>query len=270
MTRSHLAACAALCLTAGPAPAEDLRATIAAGQPPVFRWVRMVSEVFVSEVQARLEGTGHTMAFDERFGGAIAGAGEDLEAVEMGLAEIGTVSSLFDPAKLAVQNVTDYTPFVSDDVRAVNGLTHRLRREEPRMREAYEENGIVHLGAPIAIDDPLLTTTFPVDELADLEGRKIAAPGPAANWLSGPGAAGVSDNLTTYYNEIQTGVYDGAIVFASAALPGRLHEVAPHVTRLGLGAQFSGALGANAGWFEGLPPEAQDALTAGADAAGPW
>ena len=54
MTRSHLAACAALCLTAGPAPAEDLRATIAAGHPPVFRWVRMVSEVFVPEVQARL------------------------------------------------------------------------------------------------------------------------------------------------------------------------------------------------------------------------
>ena len=64
--------------------------------------------------------------------------GQGLEAVEMGLAEIGTVSSLFDPAKLAVQNVTCYTPFVSDDFRAVNELTDRLHREEPRMREAYD------------------------------------------------------------------------------------------------------------------------------------
>ena len=271
MTRPLLAAgCAALILAAGPAAAEDISATIAAGHPPVFRWVRMISESFIPEVQARLEGTDHTIAFSEQYGGAIAGVGEELEAVEMGLAEIGTVSSLFDPAKLAVQNVTYYTPFVSDDFRAVNELMHRLHREEPRMREAYEENGIVYLGAPIAIDDYLLMTTFPVDALSDLDGRKIAAPGPAVNWLSGTGAVGVSGNLTTYYNELQTGVYDGVIVFASAALPGRLHEVAPFVTRLGLGAQFSGALGANADWYEGLPLEVQDALVAGADAAGEW
>ena len=60
------------------------------------------------------------------------------------------------------------------------------------------------------------------------------------------------------------------IVFASAALPGRLHEVAPFVTRPGLGAQYAGPLGANADWYEGLPPEVQDALSAGADAAGAW
>ncbi len=39
------------------------------------------------------------------------------------------------------------------------------------------------------------------------------------NWLSGTGAVGVSGNLTTYYNEIQAGVYDGVIVFALAAAP---------------------------------------------------
>ena len=49
-------------------------------------------------------------------------------------------------------------------------------------------------------------TDFPVESLADLRGRKIAAPGPAINWLSGTGAVGVSGNLTSYYNELQTGV----------------------------------------------------------------
>jgi len=113
-------------------------------------------------------------------------------------------------------------------------------------------------------------TNFEVSSLADLEGRKIAAPGPALNWLKGTGAVGVSGNLTTYYNELKTGVYDGVIVFASAALPGKLYEVAPYVTRAGLGAQYAGALCANQDWYDALPQEAKDALTQGADAARDW
>ena len=65
-------------------------------------------------------------------------------------------------------------------------------------------------------------------------------------------------------------MYDGVIVFASAALPGKLYEVAPYVTRAGLGAQYAGALCANEGWYNGLAPVAQDALHAGADAAREW
>ena len=80
----------------------------------------------------------------------------------------------------------------------------------------------------------------------------------------------MSGNLTTYYNELKTGVYDGVIVFASAALPGKLYEVAPYITRAGLGAQHSGVLGANKDWYEGLPEEVQKALLVGADAARDW
>ncbi|MDJ0629549.1 MAG: C4-dicarboxylate TRAP transporter substrate-binding protein [Rhodobacter sp.] len=249
---------------------DSYTATVAAGHPPVFRWVRMISEAFIPTVQAELAGSGHDITFSEQYGGAIAGVGEELEAIESGLAEIGTCSALFDPAKLAVQNVTYYTPFVSDDVRGVNALMHALHRDDPRLTAAYTENNNVYLGAPIGIDDYLLMTNFPVTGLADLNGRKIAAPGPAINWLSGTGAVGVSGNLTTYYNELKTGVYDGVIVFASAALPGKLYEVAPYVTRAGLGAQFSGALCANKDWYDGLPADVQAALIAGADAAEAW
>lgn len=264
--------CAALAVTATPAAAvaESFTATVVAGHPPVFRWVRMISEVFIPEVEAKLAGTDHSMTFVEQYGGAIAGVGEELEALEAGLAELGTCQALFDPAKLGPQNVTYYTPFVSDDARAIATLIDELHKTEPRMREAYAENGVVYVGAPIAIDDYLLMTNFPVGSLADLDGKKIAAPGAAINWLSGVGAVGVSGNLTTYYNELKTGVYDGVIVFASAALPGKLFEVAPYITRFGLGAQYAGALCANADWWDGLPDEAKSALTAGADAARAW
>ena len=271
MKARHLAPLAcALCLSAPPVHAEDVSATVVAGHPPVFRWVRMIPEAFVPAVQDALEGTDHSIRFTEQFGGTIAGVGEELETVESGLAEIGVCQSLFDPAKLAVQNVTYYTPFVSDDVRTVVETVDGMHRDDGRMRRAWADNGTVYLGAPIGIDDYLLMTTFPVESLDDLDGKKIAAPGPAINWLSGTGAVGVAGNLTTYYNEIKTGVYDGVVVFASAALPGKLHEVAPHITRFGLGAQFAGALCANADWYDGLPEPVRTALVEGADVAKGW
>ena len=84
----------ALAALASPAAAaaEEFRATIAAGHPPVFRWVRSIPEVFMPEVEAGLEGTGQAMTIEEQYGGAVAGVGE-----ELGLAEIGVVQSLFDP-----------------------------------------------------------------------------------------------------------------------------------------------------------------------------
>lgn len=260
---------ATLSVPAG-AYADSFNATVVAGHPGVFRWVKMIDEAFAPGVTAALEGTGHSISFDGQYGGAIAKVGEELETVEAGLAEIGICQSLFDPAKLSVQNVTYYTPFVSDNPRTVSELMDKLHNDDPRMTEAYAQNGVVYLGAPVGIDDYLLMTKFPVKGLADLAGKKIAAPGPAINWLSGTGAVGVSGNLTTYYNELKAGVYDGVIVFASAALPGKLYEVAPHVTRAGLGAQFAGGLCANADWYGGLPDDAKAALHSGADAAREW
>ncbi|MBM1220888.1 C4-dicarboxylate TRAP transporter substrate-binding protein [Ponticoccus sp. SC2-23] len=250
--------------------ADSFSATVAAGHPPVFRWVQMVDQAFVPAVAENLEGTGHSVTFQGLYGGAIAGVGEELEAVEAGLAEIGICQSLFDPAKLAVHNVTYYTPFVSDDARTISDLMDELLSTDARMQQPFEDNGVVYLGAPVAIDDYLLMTNFPVESLADLEGRKIGAPGAALNWLSGTGAVGVSGNLTTYYNELSSGVFDGVIVFASAALPGKLYEVAPYITRMGLGAQYAGSLCANADWWAGLPTEVQDAMLAAADTTSDW
>ena len=246
--------------------AETVNATIVAGHPPVFRWVKHASQTFIPAVNAALEGTGHSIAWSEQYGGSLAKVGEELEAVEEGLAEIGLVSSLFDPAKLAPQNVTYFTPFVVSDSTLVGDWMDKLQASNADMQAAWDANGLVYLGGAIGIDDYLLMTNFPVNAISDLEGRKIGAPGPAVNWLKGTGAVGVSGNLTTYYNEIKTGVYDGVIVFASAALPGKLHEVAPNITKVGFGAQYAGGLAANKDWFERLDPVVQQALRDAADA----
>ena len=250
----------ALAITAATAQADTLNVTIVAGHPPVFRWVKHASETFIPAVNTALEGSGHSITWSEQYGGSLAKVGDELESVEEGLAEIGLVSSLFDPAKLAVQNVTYFTPFVHSDATFVAEWMDQLQITNEAMKTAWADNGLEYLGGAIGIDDYLLMTNFPINSIADLDGKKIGAPGPAGNWLKGTGAVGVSGNLTTYYNEIKTGVYDGVIVFASAALPGKLHEVAPYITKVGFGAQYAGGLAANKDWFDGLDPVVQTAL----------
>ena len=250
--------------------AETISVTIVAGHPPVFRWVRMFPEAFEPAAQAALEGTDYKFDFVEQFGGTIAGVGEELETVGDGLAEIGTIQSVFDPAKLALQNVSYYTPFVSDDLRLVGTTVEDMIATVPEMKVAYDENGIVPLGGPMALDSYLLFTKFPVKSLADLKGKKISGAGPSINWLNGTGAVGVSGQIPTYYNDLRTGVYDGVVLFATAALPGKLYEVAPYITRVGFGAQYAGDIGANKDWYDSQPPEVQTALRAGADAARDW
>jgi TRAP-type C4-dicarboxylate transport system substrate-binding protein len=245
--------------------AEAIDATYVAGHPPVFRWVRLAQEVFMPEVNKQLEGTDYTINWDAQVGGSLAKVGDELEAVEEGIAEVGGISSVFDPAKLSLQNVTYFTPFVSSDPRLIVDVMDELHASNPKMTSTWEDNGLEYLGGPIAIDDYLLMTTFPVNSIADLQGKKIGAPGPAVNWLAGTGAVGVSGNLTTYYNEIKTGVYDGVIVFATAALPGKLHEVAPYITKVGFGAQYAGAIAANKDWYDSQPEAVQNALKSAAD-----
>ena len=102
--------------------AKEISVTYVAGHPPVFRWVKHVNQTFIPAVNKSLEGSGHSIKWSEQYGGSLAKVGDELEAVEEGLAELGGISSLFDPAKLAVQNVTYYSPFVSSNVDKVSEL----------------------------------------------------------------------------------------------------------------------------------------------------
>lgn len=249
-----------------PASAETINATMVAGHPPVFPWVKHASQAFIPTVNKELEGSDYTIKWSEQYSGSLAKVGGVLEALEGGLAELGVVPTLFEAAKLAEQNVTYMTPFVSNDPGTLSKLFDDMHKSHKEMRKSWENNGVVYLGGSIVVEEYMLFTNFPVNAIDDLKGKKIGAPGPAVNWVKGTGAVGVAGNLTTYYNDIKTGVYDGVIVFPTAALPAKLHEVAPYITRVGFGAQYAGGVVANKQWFDAQPAVVQEALRKAGDA----
>lgn len=260
------AAAAFLLASAGLAEAKTVKITLVNGHPPVFRWVKHLQESFVPAVDKALAGSGVTIEWKQQYGGSLAKVGEELEAAQEGVADVALVPTVFEPAKLPLQNVTYYTPFVSPDPGIVAQSVEAVQRKVPAMMKAWADNDVVYLGGGFGLDDYLLFTKFPVKSLDDLKGKKIGTPGPSINWMKGTGAVGVAGNLTEYYNALQTGLYDGVVTFATAALPAKIQEVAPHVTRIGYGAQYSGGIAANKAWYDAQPDAVKKALEAGAKA----
>ncbi|WP_204117628.1 hypothetical protein, partial [Klebsiella pneumoniae] len=80
-------------------------------------------------------------------------------------------------------------------------------------------------------------------------------------WISAIGAIPVDGSLTTYYNQIQTGVAEGALSIMTGVYPLKIYEVAPHVTLSGIGANMIGAFAVNRDVWDGLPEDIRTVLT---------
>ena len=249
------------------AVAKELKVTVVSGNPSIFLWVKHLQKTFIPTVDKKLKGSGHSIKWSEQYGGALAKPGEELETVEEGLAEIGIVASILEPSKLAPQNISFYTPFVTTDFNKMIKTMTDLQMNDPIMTKAWANNGLKYIGYTTMLDGYLLFTNFPVKKVSDMKGRKIAGSPSTLTWLEGTGAVGVLGGIPTYYNQVKTGVVDGVLVFASAAVPNKLYEVAPHVTEVGFGAQFPGGLAVNKEWFDALDKKVQKALIESAQVA---
>jgi len=248
----------ALCLTHLPVMAKTHKITIVAGHPPIFLWVSLARDFFVPEVDKRLEAAGgkDKIVWNQAYGGTIAKLGGVLEAIETGVADMGFVGTIFEAPKMPLHNVSYLTPFGSSDIFWVVDTVTELQKQIPELRQEWTKYNQIYLGGA-GLDTYGILTNFPVKTVDDIKGHKIAAPGPSANWLKGTGAVAVAGDLNTYYNSIQTGVYDGTLTFMTAAAALKLHEVAPHILVVDFGAQFAGGISINKDVFDSLSPETQ-------------
>jgi len=247
--------------TTGARAQQVLKFTITCGHPPVFNWVKVLDETFLGTIDRELAAAGSPVKIEwtKAYGGTVAKLGAESDALKTSISDAGLVSQIFEAAKFPLQQVTLQVPFGSPDIATISGIVRKLNGQFAEMNDAWSKNNMMVLGT-VAIDGYQLITNFPVNSAADLSGKKIFVPGPIANWLQGTGAVAVAGNLNTYYNGIQTGVAQGAIVSMSPVWSAKLHEVAPHITLCNLGAQYTGSLAFNLRSFQKLPPVAQEAV----------
>jgi len=242
--------------------ADDITLRIGSGHPngPAV-YVADTANYFVPEVKKRVAAeTEHTIEFVEGYGGAIAGVAETLEAVQNGILDIGAYCMCFEPAKLFLHNFPYYAPFGPQDSEQQMQAVRAVYDETPWLSEVFETAYKQKLLGLHGWDNYHLGTTEPWDSVNDLKGVKIGGAGPNLPWLEFAGAVPVQSTLPDGYLSLQTGVYNGWLMFPSAYLGFKFYEPAPHYTQIGFGAMGVNALTMNAKKFNKLPEDVQQIL----------
>ncbi len=128
----------------------------------------------------------------------------------------------------------------------------------PYMSSVLEDKFNQKLLALIADTGYNIGTTFEWNNVSDLKGRKIAGAGLNLKWLEFAGATAVQSALPEAYTSMQTGVYNGWIMFPSGWVNFKLSEVAKYYTEVGFGAITWHGLTMNKARFARLPKDVQD------------
>ena len=252
-----------LCLTSfGAFAAEKIKVVAIDGYPAKAMWVKEFSGFFIPEVNRRLAETGnYEIEWQESYGGSIVKPKGVLEGIELGLGDIGIVTTIFHSSKLPSQALAAVTPFIAPDARAVAKAVDEIAREFPTMQAEFEKQNQVYLATGVVLDTYQLFGRNEIGSLKDVEGAKVAGAGMNLRYLEGiENAAGVRGGLTDFYNMLQTGLVDFAMLWPEAAKTFKIAEVAPYSLKADLGAVNSKTVTVNTDFWKKLPDEVKEVL----------
>ena len=247
----------------GPASAQEtINLTAIDGYPERSMWVKEFSAFFIPRVNEELAKTGnYEIEWMEAYGGQIVKPRGVLEGIKLGLGDIGIVTTIFHNSALPSQGISAVTPFVAPDARIVAQAVDEIAKEFPQMGAELEAENQVYLATGVVLDTYQVFSTTPIEKLEDLEGMKVAGAGYNLRYLEGiEGAAGVRGGLPNFYNMIQTGVVDAAMLWPEAAGTYKISEVAPYMLKADFGAVNSKTVTVNADVWADLPDEVKDVL----------
>lgn len=257
-----------LAVTAGLVPASSradapqvIPLTAIDSYAPTALWTLVFIEYFIPEVDRRLAATGHyKIKWNKAFGGTIAKTRGVLDALQYDLADIGIVTTPYHPDKVPFFNLPYVTPLVTTDIGLVARTMSELVERYPEIERQWQDYRQVYLTTAGAIDTYQVLTNYPINSLDDFRGRKIAGVGLNLRYLSGLGAAPVTSGISDWYNNLATGLVDGAIGWAEGAIAYRLYEVAPYMVDIRLGAVSTKVINVNARTWARLPAEVKTVL----------
>jgi TRAP-type C4-dicarboxylate transport system substrate-binding protein len=240
---------------------QRININIGSSHPTTNIWAYAMKEVLQPEVDRILKAGGnkYEVRWRENYGGTLYKFTDTRAAVRDGIVDIGMVGTVWENSAMPLQNVTYFTPFATNNHEALIEIFDKLNATVPALKESWAAQNMIPISSLIT-DSYDVYSNFPITSMASLQNKKINAPGTSANWLRDTGATPVDGALTTYYTNIQTGVTQGALSFASGIGPARVYEVAKYMTNVDIGAMYLGSVAVNKKFFDGLPKEVQDAI----------
>jgi C4-dicarboxylate-binding protein DctP len=240
---------------------EVFKLRIASGHPPANTYVALLQNFFVPEVSKRVAAkTKYKVEFVEGYGGSMVKVADTLEGVQSGIIDLGGYNFGFEPSNLPLHPFQVMLPFGTMSPTMSVKLARIVYDKVPYLSKVLEDKFNQRLIALIADNGYNLGTTFDWNTVADLKGRKIAGAGLNLKWLEFAGITGVQSSLPEAYTAMQTGVYNGWIMFPSGWVNFKLFEIGKYYAETGFGAITWHGLTMNKARFAKLPKEVQDII----------
>jgi C4-dicarboxylate-binding protein DctP len=240
---------------------ETIRLRIASGHPPPTPYVNLLTTFFVPEVTKRVAAkTKYKIEFVEGYGGAMVKVADTLEGVQSGIIDMGAYCFCFEPSNLPMQAFQIMLPFGTMKPTVSLEVARAVYDKVPYMRKVFEDKYKQKLLAIIADNGYNLGTNFEWNDTSQLKGQKIAGAGLNLKWLEFVGATPVQSALVDAYTSMQTGVYNGWIMFPSGWISAKLYEVGKYYTEIGFGAITWHGVAINSARWNRLPKEVQDVI----------
>jgi TRAP-type C4-dicarboxylate transport system substrate-binding protein len=149
-------------------------------------------------------------------------------------------------------------PFGSMSPTASVKIARAVYEKVPYMRQVFEDKYAQKLIALSADSGYNLATSFDWEKVGDLNGRRIAGAGLNLKWVENAGAVPVQSSLPEAFKAMQTGFYDGWIMFPVGWINYRLYEVGKYYTEVGFGSITWHGVTINKARYDALPKEVQD------------
>jgi TRAP-type C4-dicarboxylate transport system substrate-binding protein len=258
LSKTAFSAAALLIAGIGLAQAEDIKLRIASGHPAVNTYVNLMQNFFVPEVSKRVAArTKHKVEFVEGYGGSMVKVADTLEGVQSGIIDIGGYCFCFEPSNLPLHSFQVMLPFGTMSPEKSVKMARAVYDKVPYMSKVFEDKYNQKLLALISDNGYNLGTNFAWKTVGDLKGQKLAGAGLNLKWLEYAGATPVQSSLPEAYTAMQTGVYNGWIMFPSGWVNFKLNEVGKYYTEIGFGAITWHGLTINKARFAKLPKDVQ-------------
>jgi TRAP-type C4-dicarboxylate transport system substrate-binding protein len=245
-----------------PAQAQTtINLTAIDGYPPKSLWIKEFIDFYIPEVDKRLaKDNKFKIRWNQAWGGQIAKPNGVLEGIQKGLGDIGIVTTAIYGDKMNILAVAYATPFVTNDPALVSRTIDEMAARYPAIKKTFASYNQVYLTNSVVLDTYQVFSKPVVKDLAGMKGLKVAGAGFNLRYLAPVGAVGVSGPLTGYYNQVQTGVVDAAMLWPEAAATFKMAEVAPNMLKADIGAVNTKVLTVNADVWAKLPPEVKKIL----------
>ncbi len=255
-----LASCSKKKEAADTSEKQKITLRIGSGHATSNPWVAAMDNFFVPEVSKRVaERTNYEIEWIKAYGASVIKLNDELEGIEAGLVDIGTIIIVFEPVKLMLHSMVYRMPFSCSDPIVVKKVMQQLYKEYPEHVSEFEKYNQKLLG--MGVCDPYsLYSNKEVRSLEDLKGMKIGAAGANLNWINGSGAVPVNTSLNEVYQNLQTNVIQGTIQPTNSCYNLKVPEVAPYLLEANFNVLPFNSVSINMDKWNTLPKEVQDIL----------